>query len=53
MSLTPPPDAIFGSLEALLETVKIYAGNHSFTITTLHSKKNKAELLYKVWLKYD
>jgi hypothetical protein len=53
MSLTPPPDAIFASLEALLGTAKTYAGDHGFAITTLRSKKNKARLLYKVWLKCD
>jgi hypothetical protein len=53
MSLTPPPDALFATLEALLESTKTYAGDHGFAITTLRSKKNKAGLLYKVWLKCD
>ena len=53
MSLTPPPDALFATLEALLESTKIYAGDQGFAITTVRSKKNKAGLLYKVWLKCD
>ena len=53
MSLTPPPAALFASLEALLASAKAHASNHGFAITVLRSKKNKAGVLHKVWLKCD
>jgi hypothetical protein len=53
MPLTPLPDQLFASLEALLEAAKAYAANHSYAITILRSKKNKKGILYKVWLKCD
>ena len=53
MPLTPPPDQLFMSLEALLKAAKVYAANHGYAITILQSKKNKKGILYKVWLKCD
>ena len=53
MPLTPPPDQLFMSLEALLKAAKVYAANHGYAITILRSKKNKKGILYKVWLKCD
>lgn len=53
MPLTPPPDALFASLESLLASARAHAADHGFAVTTLRSKKNKADVLYKVWLKCD
>ena len=53
MPLTPPPDAIFVSMNALLDSTKAHASSHGFTITILCSKKNKEGHIYKIWLKCD
>ena len=53
MPLTPPPDAIFVSMNALLDSTKAHASSHGFTITILCSKKNKEDYIYKIWLKCD
>ena len=50
MSLTPPLAVLFTSLDTLLANAKAHASNHGFAITILRSKRNKARVLYKVWL---
>ena len=48
MPLTPP-DAIFVSMNALLDSAKAHASNHGFVVTILCSKKNKEGYIYKIW----
>jgi hypothetical protein len=53
MPLTPPPDLLFRDLLSAIESAQTHASNHGYTVTKLRSKKNKAGLVYKVWLKCD
>jgi hypothetical protein len=53
MPLTPPPDALFSSLENLISSAKSHAASHGYAVTILRSKKNKHRAIYKVWLKCD
>src|SRR5947207_3713892 len=53
MPLTPPPDELFPTMDALIDSTKTHAGNRGYALAILHSKKNKKGILYKVWLKCD
>ena len=43
MPLTPPPDEIFPTMYALIDSTKTHAGNRGYALA----------ILYKVWLKCD
>ena len=53
MPLTPPPDELVLTMDALIDSAKTHAGNRGYALAILRSKKNKKGILYKVWLKCD
>ena len=53
MPLIPPPDELFPTMDALIDSAKTHAGNRGYALVILCSKKNKKGILYKVWLKCD
>src|SRR5579862_773812 len=53
MPLTPPLDLLFRDLSSAIKSAQTHVGNHGYAVTKLRSKKNKAGLTYKIWLKCD
>ena len=51
MPLTLPPDELFPTIDALINSTKTHAGNYGYALAILYSKKNKKGIVYKVWLK--